>query len=46
MIVTMSTYLEGYKVIKQLGIVRWIIVRSRSILEIPPAIYKHFWAAT
>ena len=31
MIVTMSTYLEGYKVIKQLGIVRGIIVRSRSI---------------
>ena len=31
MIVTTSTYLEGYKVIKQLGIVRGIIVRSRSI---------------
>ena len=31
MIVTTSTYLEGYKVTKQLGIVRGIIVRSRSI---------------
>ena len=31
MIVTTSTYLEGYKVTKHLGIVRGIIVRSRSI---------------
>jgi uncharacterized protein YbjQ (UPF0145 family) len=32
MLVTTSTYLEGYKVIQQLGIVRGIIVRSRSLL--------------
>jgi len=31
MIVTTSTYLDGYKVKQQLGIVRGIIVRSRSI---------------
>ena len=32
MIVTTSTSLEGYKVIEQLGVVRGIIVRSRSLL--------------
>ncbi len=32
MIVTTSTYLEGYKVIQHLGVVRGIIVRSRSLL--------------
>jgi len=32
MLVTTSTYLDGYKVVQQLGIVRGIIVRSRSIL--------------
>ena len=31
MLVTTSTYLEGYKVVQQLGLVRGIIVRSRSI---------------
>jgi uncharacterized protein YbjQ (UPF0145 family) len=31
MLVTTSTYLEGYKVVQQMGIVRGIIVRSRSI---------------
>jgi uncharacterized protein YbjQ (UPF0145 family) len=31
MLVTTSTYLEGYKVVQQMGIVRSIIVRSRSI---------------
>jgi len=31
-IITTSTYLEGYKVINQLGLVRGITVRSRSIL--------------
>ena len=31
MIVTTSTSLEGYKVIEQLGVVRGIIVRSRSL---------------
>ena len=32
MIVTTSTGLEGYKVTQQLGVVRGIIVRSRSLL--------------
>ena len=32
MIVTTSTSLEGYKVIQHLGVVRGIIVRSRSLL--------------
>ena len=32
MLVTTSTNLEGYKVTQQLGIVRGIIVRSRSLL--------------
>lgn len=31
MIVTTSTHLEGYRVTQQLGIVRGIIVRSRSL---------------
>jgi uncharacterized protein YbjQ (UPF0145 family) len=31
MIVTTSTSLEGYKVVEQLGVVRGIIVRSRSL---------------
>lgn len=31
MLVTTSTHLEGYKVVQQLGLVRGIIVRSRSI---------------
>jgi uncharacterized protein YbjQ (UPF0145 family) len=31
-LITTSTSLEGYKVIKQLGLVRGITVRSRSIL--------------
>jgi len=31
-LITTSTYLEGYKVTKQLGLVRGITVRSRSIL--------------
>ncbi len=31
MLVTTSTNLEGYKVVQQMGIVRGIIVRSRSI---------------
>jgi uncharacterized protein YbjQ (UPF0145 family) len=32
MIVTTSTNLEGYKVIQHLGVVRGIVVRSRSLL--------------
>ena len=32
MIVTTSTGLEGYKVIQHLGVVRGIVVRSRSLL--------------
>ncbi|MGI8634507.1 MAG: YbjQ family protein, partial [Segetibacter sp.] len=32
MIVTTSTHLEGYRVIQHLGLVRGIIVRSRSLL--------------
>ena len=32
MMITTSTSLEGYRVIKQLGLVRGITVRSRSIL--------------
>lgn len=32
MLVTTSTYLEGYKVVQHLGVVRGIVVRSRSIL--------------
>jgi len=32
MIVTTSTYLEGYKVVQHLGVVRGIVVRSRSLL--------------
>lgn len=32
MIVTTSTGLEGYKVVQHLGVVRGIIVRSRSLL--------------
>ncbi|CAG2183242.1 unnamed protein product [Oppiella nova] len=32
MLVTTSTFLEGYKVTKHLGVVRGIIVRSRSLL--------------
>ena len=31
MIVTTSTHLEGYKVMQHLGVVRGIVVRSRSI---------------
>ena len=31
-LITTSTYLDGYKVIRQLGLVRGITVRSRSIL--------------
>src|SRR6476469_10539211 len=31
MLVTTSTYLEGYKVTQHLGVVRGILVRSRSI---------------
>jgi len=31
-LITTSTFLEGYKIIKQLGLVRGITVRSRSIL--------------
>lgn len=31
-LITTSTHLEGYKIIKQLGLVRGITVRSRSIL--------------
>ena len=31
-LITTSTYLEGYKIVKQLGLVRGITVRSRSIL--------------
>ena len=30
--ITTSTYLDGYKVIRQLGLVRGITVRSRSLL--------------
>lgn len=32
MVVTTSTYLEGYRVTQHLGVVRGIIVRSRSLL--------------
>lgn len=32
MLITTSTSLEGYKIIKQLGLVRGITVRSRSVL--------------
>ena len=32
MLITTSTTLEGYKIVKQLGLVRGITVRSRSIL--------------
>jgi len=32
MLVTTSTHLEGYKVIQHLGVVRGIVVRSRSLL--------------
>ena len=32
MLVTTSTHLEGYKVVQHLGVVRGIVVRSRSIL--------------
>jgi uncharacterized protein YbjQ (UPF0145 family) len=32
MLITTSTSLEGYRVVKQLGLVRGITVRSRSIL--------------
>ncbi len=31
-LITTSTYLEGYKITRQLGLVRGITVRSRSIL--------------
>lgn len=31
-LITTSTYLDGYKVVRQLGLVRGITVRSRSIL--------------
>ena len=31
-LITTSTYLEGYKIVKQLGLVRGITVRSRSII--------------
>jgi len=31
-LITTSTYLEGYKIVKQLGLVRGITVRSRSVL--------------
>ena len=31
-LVTTSTHLEGYKIVRQLGLVRGITVRSRSIL--------------
>src|SRR6266542_3534844 len=31
MLVTISTHLEGYKVVQQLGVVRGIIVRSRNV---------------
>ncbi len=31
-LITTSTHLEGYKIVKQLGLVRGITVRSRSIL--------------
>ena len=31
MIITTSTHLEGYKVVQHLGVVRGIVVRSRSI---------------
>jgi uncharacterized protein YbjQ (UPF0145 family) len=32
MLVTTSTHLEGYKVVQHLGVVRGIVVRSRSLL--------------
>ncbi len=32
MLVTTSTHLEGYKVTQQLGVIRGIIVRSRSVV--------------
>lgn len=32
MLVTTSTYLEGYKITQHLGVVRGIVVRSRSLL--------------
>ena len=32
MLITTSTSLEGYRIVKQLGLVRGITVRSRSIL--------------
>ena len=32
MLVTTSTHLEGYKIIHHLGVVRGIVVRSRSLL--------------
>lgn len=32
LLVTTSTHLEGYRIVKQLGLVRGITVRSRSIL--------------
>ena len=32
MLITTSTHLEGYKVIQHLGVVRGIVVRSRSLL--------------
>jgi uncharacterized protein YbjQ (UPF0145 family) len=31
-LITTSTYLEGYKIVKQLGLVRGITVRSRSLI--------------
>jgi uncharacterized protein YbjQ (UPF0145 family) len=31
-LITTSTFLEGYKIVKQLGLVRGITVRSRSVL--------------
>lgn len=31
-LITTSTHLEGYKIVKQLGVVRGITVRSRSIV--------------
>ncbi len=32
LLITTSTHLEGYKIVKQLGLVRGITVRSRSVL--------------
>lgn len=32
LLITTSTYLEGYKIVKQLGLVRGITVRSRSLI--------------